>query len=86
MVSIREIYDIMEKNKLQQEKEGAQPAFQPDLNDMTKTIYSEDSNHKNHQKEKQAKYAQILVEQIKEKRQQKLKEKAERASVAMDID
>ena len=55
-MQVRDIYDILNK----------QP--EPPIADMAKTTYYEDSNHQNFKKEKQAKYAEILVEQIKEKR------------------
>ena len=81
MVPVKDIYEAIAKNP-----ENAQKQTLMAPNHFTATIYSQDSNEHNQAKVNQQRYAEILVEQIKEKREAKLKEKADRSSLAIDMD
>lgn len=90
LVKANEIYDILKSQNsvpiaaqfypLPQYIHGLRQGEQ-----LTATIYSEDSNRYQEQKESQAQYAQILINQMNQKKEKKLQEQKERISLAADI-
>ena len=90
LVKANEIYDIL---KRQNSMPVAPPYYQLPSHihgqrqgeQLTATIYSEDSNKYQAQKDNQAQYAQILINQMQQKKEKKLQEQNERISLAPDI-
>lgn len=81
LVQVKDVYTTAAA-KLEQGAAG--PGEPPGA--LTATVYSQDSEAKQEVKTNKQRYAQILVEQMKQKKERRLKEKAERASMAVDLD
>ena len=82
LVKVKDIYTSLAE-KMEQ---GGAAGYRDPVGALTATVYSQDSEAKEEKKTNKQRYAQILVEQMKQKKERKLKEKAERQAMAVDVD